>query len=221
MRAFREQSRAHGQEHLVHHHGLVRPGERVVGVPPDRVLQLLLRELRGVVLALLPLAGPRRLRGRHLVLHPAHHQVRSRLAVLVDRVLVAVQPLVDRAQVEVDLGISLGELERLQEGRLRVLQPVQLEVDQAEVVVEDVGVGALRHQLAVDLLRLLQLVLPEVDEAQQVEHPLVARTEQVGLLQLPLRGLVLLGVVEVPALVEVGEEQPLIERPPRDGVGHG
>ena len=40
-------------------------------------------------------------------LQPLHHQVGAGLPVLVDRVLVAVQPLVDRAEVEVDLRVAL------------------------------------------------------------------------------------------------------------------
>jgi hypothetical protein len=91
-------------------------------------------------------------------LQPLHHDVGAGLPVLVDRVLVPVQLLVDRAQVEVDPGVALRELQRLQEGRLRVLQAAQLEADEAQVVVEGVGVGALRDELAVDLLGLVQLL---------------------------------------------------------------
>jgi hypothetical protein len=130
---------------------------------------------------------------------------------LVDRVGVALQPLVDGAEVEVDLVVVPGQLERLQERELRLLEAVELEVDEAEVVVERRHLGALRGQLAVDLLRLLQLVLFEIDEAEQVEHVLVARPQQVGLLQLPLGLHELALLVERLAAVEVGEEQPLVE----------
>ena len=94
-----------------------------------------------------------------LALHALHHEVRAGLAVLVDRVLVALQPLVDRAEVEVDLRVVLGQLERLEERRLRVLEAAELEADQPQVVVEGGGLGALRDQLAVDLLGLVELLL--------------------------------------------------------------
>src|SRR6202008_8522 len=84
-----------------------------------------------------------------LVLAAPHHDVGAGLAVLEDRVLEAALPLVDRAEVEVDLRVVLGQLERLQDRQLRVLEPVQLQVDEAEVVEERVGLGALRGQLAV------------------------------------------------------------------------
>jgi len=99
------------------------------------------------------------------------HEVRPGVPVLVDGVLVAVQLLVDRAEVEVDLGVALGQLQRLPEGRLRLLQPSLLEAHEAQVVVEGVGLRALGDQLAVDLLRLGQLLAPEVDEAEEVQDP--------------------------------------------------
>jgi len=112
----------------------------------------------------------------------------------------------------VDLGVALGQLQRLPEGRLRLLQPSLLEAHEAQVVVEGVGLRALGDQLAVDLLRLGQLLAPEVDEAEEVQDPRVARAQEVGLLQLPLGLLEPPGLEELPALVEVGEEEPLVER---------
>src|SRR5262249_27996910 len=116
--------------------------------------------------------------------------------------------------------VVLRELEGLQERVLRVLEPVELEVDEPQVVEERVGLGALGHELAIDLLGLLVLVLLEVDEPQEVQDLLVPRPQQVGLLQLPLRLLELTRLVEVFALVEVGEEQPLVEGAAGDGVAH-
>jgi hypothetical protein len=164
-------------------------------------------------------AGRRRSRG-DLVLDPPDHEVRAGLAVLVDRVLVLVEPLVDRPEVEVDLGVVAGQLQRLHEGRLGLLEAVQLEVDEAEIVEEGVGLRALRGELAVDLLRLLQFVLPEVHEAEEVQDALVARPQEIRFLELAL------GVLESPlvvvglALVEVREEEPLIERGPGRGLAH-
>ena len=93
-------------------------------------------------------------------------------------------------------------------------------MDEAEVVEERVGLGALRGQLAVDLLRLLVLLLLEVDEPQQVQDLLVARPQEVRLLELALRLLEAPLVVEGLALVEVGEEETLIEGRPRRGITH-
>ena len=86
---------------------------------------------------------------------------------------------------------------------------------------ERVGLGALRDQLAVDLLGLVELLAAEVDEPEQVEHPRVARPQEVGLLELPLGLVEAPGLEELAPLVEVGEEQALVERAARDGVGHG
>jgi hypothetical protein len=107
--------------------------------------------------------------------------------------------------------VVLGQLQRLEERVLGLFEPVQLEVDEAQVVVQRGDLGALRGQLAVDLLRLLELVLLEVDEAEQVEDVLVARPQQVRLLQLALRFRELALVVERLPPVEVGEEEPLVE----------
>ncbi len=149
-------------------------------------------------------------------LQPLHHDVGARVAVLVDRVLVPLQPLVDRAEVEVDLRVALRQLERLQERRLGVLEPVELEADEAEVVVQRVRVGALRDELAVDLLGLVELLGAEVDEAEDVEDARVARPQEVGLLELALRVVVALRLEELAPLVEVREEEALVERSPRD-----
>ena len=130
------------------------------------------------------------------------------------------EPLVDRAQVEVDLGVVARQLQRLQERQLGFLQAVELEVDEAEVVEERVGLGALGGELAVDLLRLLELVLPEIDEPEEVQDPLVAGPKQVRFLELALRVLETPLVVEGLALVEVREEEPLIERGPGRGLAH-
>src|SRR4030095_7046117 len=108
----------------------------------------------------------------------------------------------------------------LAEGGLRLLQPVQLEVDEPEVVEQRGRVGALRRQLAVELLRLLELLLLEVDEPQQVQHALVARAEEVRFLQLALRLLEPLLLVERLTLVEMGQEQSLIEGGAGRGVAH-
>jgi hypothetical protein len=151
---------------------------------------------------------------------PAHHQVGAGLAVLEDRVLEAPQPLVDRPEIEVDLGVLAVQLERLQESRLRFVEPAELVVDEAEVVEEGVGLRALRHQLPVDLFRLLVLLLPEVDEPEEVQDLLVARAQEVRLFQLALGVLVVALVVERLALVEMGEEQALVEGRPGGGVTH-
>jgi hypothetical protein len=146
--------------------------------------------------------------------------VGARLAILVDGVLVALQPLVDRAEVEVDLRVAVRELERLLERRLRVLEPPQLEAHEPEVVVERVGLGALRDQLAVDLLGLAELGGAVVDEPEQVEDARVARAQQVGLFELPFGLVETARLEELLALVVVGEEQPLVERAAGDGLGH-
>ncbi len=188
--------------------------------PADGFGDLLGLELRGVA-GLLALCRSRlRAAGGELVLDPPHHEVRAGLAVLEDRVLEAAQPLVDRAEVEVDLRVLAVQLERLQERRLRFLEAAELVVDEAEVVEERVGLGALRDELAVDLLRLFVLLLLEVDEPEEVQDLLVARPQEVRLLQLALRVLVAPLVVVPLALVEVGEEQPLVEGGPGRGVTH-
>ena len=148
------------------------------------------------------------------------HQVGPGLPVLVDRVLVAVEALVDRPEVEVDLRVALRELERLQERGLGVLQAAQLEADEAQVVVQGVGLGALRDELAVDLLRLVELLSPEVDEAEEVQHARVPGPEEVGLLELPLGLFEPAGLEVLPPLVVVSEEQALVEGASGDGVGH-
>ena len=75
-------------------------------------------------------------------------------------------------------------------------------------------------QLPVDLFRLLVLLLLEVDEPEEVQDLLVARAQEIRLLQLALGVLVVALVVERLALVEVGEEQALVEGRPRGGVTH-
>ena len=215
-RALGHEARAHRSQGAAAFEGGFGPRRRRVAAEGGRFIgprdrsQDAREEFRGIVfLAKRPLEHGKGARGRglgHLALDPAHHDVGPGLAVLVDGVLEAVQPLVYRAQVEVDLGLVLGQLEGFEEGRLGVFEAIQLEGDEAEVVVEGVGLGALRHQLAVDLLRLLELVLLEVDEAEQVQDLGVAGAQEVGLLQLTLRFVQALGVVHLLALVEVGEE---------------
>jgi hypothetical protein len=138
---------------------------------------------------------------------------------LVDRV-VAGGALVDRPEVEVDLRVALREIEGLEERRLGVLRAAELEADEAQVVVEGVGLRALGDELAVDLLRLVELLAAEVHEAQEVQHPRVPGAQEVGFLELPLRLFEPARLEELLPLVVVGEEQPLVERAARDGIGH-
>ncbi len=110
-------------------------------------------------------------RRRDLVLDASHHDVGACLAVLEDRVRIAVEALVDRSEVEADLRVLPRDLQGSEERRLGIFEPAELEADEPEIVVEGVGFGAFGDQLPVDFLGLLELLLTEVDEARAGSAP--------------------------------------------------